>query len=227
MKINIIKISINLLLILLLFFVIPYQNSWAYSSDNLSNISKTYKCNVDSKIKNFTVLDINLTTPCLNDIFKLDKLLPLLEQPIKNKTGDKLSLTNLTYEIIDNGIKIKGNAKIKTPVIGEIQTEITQDLLLSISQGILYIASGKTELGFVKNLSLNLVNSLINNLINKKLSSYNGKPINELIETYGSEELFTKLGIENTKKKLILKAVDHISGNMTTEKVTISIRLNS
>ena len=212
---------IALTLTFLLWTIAPTAtNNSAIAAENPSNCSNISQI-IDS------TLQIHYSPECLEEKLHLSDLLAVLEVPINEQTGDQLEVSNLTYSLTDDGIRLQTDILLHIkPLLDNVAVTASQDLSASIEKGTLHLKAGKTDIKTSK-LLIKAARGIISQKIDEKLSQFDGKQLDQLLAQYELDAIAEPIGISPEAIDFAIKAIEKkIDLNLDGSGLTLAITIN-
>lgn len=226
MKLPSILISLGLALLLVLTSpMLPLGqtsvqwNNQAIASPIASPCANVTTINNDS-------LELHYSPECLEQKLHLSQLLQRLEPIIAEKTRNKITVSNLNYALIPEGIHLQADAIVNVKLIARsVPVAVSQDLSVTIQDGYLYIKAGKTNLESSQ-LLIQSSKGKITQKLDQELSSLNGKKLDEVLALNHLNTLAEPIGIGPNAVDFVMQSIENkLNLSLDESGLTLAVRV--
>ncbi len=171
-------------------------------------------------------LELHYSPECLEQKLHLSQLLQHLEPIIAEKTRNKITVSNLNYALIPEGIHLQANVIVNVkPLPGNVPVLVSQDLSVSIKDGYLYVKAGKTDLESSK-VVVQSNSGIITQKINQQLSKFNGKELDEFLALTQLNTLAEPIGIGPNAVDFVMQSIENkLNLSLDESGLTLAVRI--
>ncbi|MBO0351847.1 hypothetical protein J0895_22750 [Phormidium pseudopriestleyi FRX01] len=226
MKLSSILISLGLALLLVLTSpTLPWgQTSVQWNNPAIASPTASPCANV-ATINN-GALEIHYSPDCLEQKIHLSQLLHRLEPIVAEKTSNKITVSNLNYALIPEGINLQADVIVNVkPLPGNLPVSVSQDLSLSIQDGYLYIKAGETDLESSK-LVIKSSKGMITKKLDQELARFNGKKLDEVLAINQLNTLAEPIGISSNAVDFVIQSIENkLNLSLDERGLTLAVRL--
>ncbi|WP_261209108.1 hypothetical protein [Laspinema sp. D2d] len=170
-------------------------------------------------------LEIHYSPDCLEQKLHLSGLLQRLEPIIAEKTRNKITVSNIKYALIPEGIHLQGDVLVNLKAIpGSIPVSVSQDLSLSIKDGYLYVKAGETDLESSK-LVIKSKQGMITQKLDQELARFNGKRLDEFLAINQLNTLAEPIGIGPNAVDFVIQSIENkLNLSLDETGLTLGVR---
>ncbi|MCT7957870.1 hypothetical protein [Laspinema palackyanum] len=171
-------------------------------------------------------LELHYSPECLEQKLHLSELLHRLEPLIAEKTRNKITVSNLNYALIPEGIHLQADLIVNVkPIARSVPVAVSQDLSLSIQDGYLYIKAGKTDIESSQ-LLIQSSKGMIIQKIDQELSSFNGKKLDEVLALNHLNTLAEPIGIGPNAVDFVIQSLENkLNLSLDESGLTLAVRV--
>jgi hypothetical protein len=170
-------------------------------------------------------LEIHYSPDCLEQKLHLSQLLHRLEPIIAKKTRNKITVSNLKYALIPEGIHLQADVLVNVKAIpGSVPVSVAQDLSVSIKDGYLYIKAGETDLESSK-LVIKSKQGMITQKLDQELARFNGKKLDEFVALNQLNTLAEPIGIGPNAVDFVIQSIENkLNLSLDERGLTLGVR---
>ncbi|PPT07115.1 hypothetical protein CKA32_002237 [Geitlerinema sp. FC II] len=184
-------------------------------------------CELVDRIEDERILEVEFPPACLDEKLRLYKFLDVAKQQVNDNENVPLVIENLRYQLIDEGVRIRGNLAIDYPVVGLVDFEVSQTVFADLTHGALNLRAGETQVRVdVPFFESNDLGGLVNQIVDTQLTIFNQKSLQDFLSDTGLDERIaeeTDLSVEAVN--FIAKAIEpNVSARITEDAVILSVR---
>ncbi len=170
-------------------------------------------------------LELHYSPECLEQKLHLSELLHRIEPLIAEKTRNKITVSNLNYALIPEGIHLQADVIVNVKPLGNLPVSVSQDLSLRIQDGYLYIKAGETDLQSSK-LVIKSNQGLITQKIDEELARFNGKKLDEVLALNQLNTLAEPIGISSNAVDFLIQAIENkLNLSLDETGLTVGVRV--